>query len=142
VKRTELQRGDYQLKRSPMRKRRPKPLTVSQREKQVAWHRGAAAKHCASCGSRHGIEGHHVIRVQVLRREALARGFDFERARWDPRNRLPLCSHCHAAHHGASRRLSLSLLWKHAPKVFQFARELGLSHVLTRDYAPVERSAA
>jgi hypothetical protein len=74
--------------------------------------------------------------VQVLRREARRLGFDFARVRWDTRNRLAICELCHERHHSRHRPIKRAVLERHAPKVFQFARELGLSHVLEREYPP------
>jgi hypothetical protein len=128
--------GALERRALPKRRSQKRPLAVSDRIKSEGWHAGVEGHLCAVCGRRRAEAGHHIIRVQTLRKEALSRGFDFERVRWDVRNRLAVCGECHERHHKASRRIPLALLRRKAPKVFQFARELGLAHVLQRDYAP------
>jgi hypothetical protein len=110
-------------------------LSVPQRIKSECWHEGIGHV-CAVCGNRYRneCEAHHVLRVQTLRTQASVRGFDFEQVRWDRRNRLPVCAVCHQRHHSRFRPIGRAVLEACAPKVFQFARELGLLHVLEREY--------
>lgn len=96
--------------------------------------RGVRSKRCAICGARQ-VQGHHILRQQDLRRAAQALDLEFERLRWDDRNRLPLCEKCHGLHHARQRPVPLQVLIKHAPKVFQMARELELEESLRRQYA-------
>lgn len=108
--------------------------------RRASWAIHARGKCCAVCGNPacQPVAGHHLIRVQTLRKEATLRGFDFEVVRWDLRNQLPTGEVCHASHHNASRRIPRAVLEAHAPQVFEFARELDLEWVLDREY-PVER---
>jgi hypothetical protein len=108
------------------------------RGRRARWGVHARGKCCAVCGRPDcpGVEGHHIIRVQVLRKEAGFRGFDFEAVRWDLRNQLPVGRLCHAAHHSASRRIPRAVLEAHTPLVFEFARELDLEWALDREYPP------
>lgn len=132
-----------QLQRKmPLRRGRPKPLSVSEREKSVAWHRGIGCT-CMVCGNTYRVEcdAHHILPVQTLRREAKRLDFDFERARWDRRNRLACCRVCHERHHSRHRPISRDVLQEHAPKVFQFARELGLTSQLDHEYPEPVREA-
>jgi hypothetical protein len=102
------------------------------------WHRGIEGTTCVACHERPAVDAHHIIRLQILRKEAQAKGFDFECVRWDTRNRLGLCRHCHSGHHSGKVRLSHDLLWRYARRVYTFAEELELERVLDRDYnAPV-----
>jgi hypothetical protein len=87
------------------------------------------------------VAGHHLIRQQTLRKEAAAGGFDFESVRWDLRNQLPVGEPCHASHHNASRRIPRDVLEAYAPGVFDFARELGLTWALDREYPEPVREA-
>jgi hypothetical protein len=93
------------------------------------------------CGAKAGVQGHHVITQQQLRIAASELNKDFERLRWDTRNRLPLCARHHAAHHSAFHRIPRDVLEKACPKVFQFARELGLEWWLERTYGDQEAAA-
>lgn len=127
------------LKRTPLKRRSPlrgaRALVVPDRIKSEGWHEGIGHR-CAVCGNRYRreCEAHHILRVQTLRKQASLRGFDFERVRWDLRNRLPCCPTCHSRHHSRLRPIPAAILRAHAPKVFQFARELGLLHILEREY--------
>jgi hypothetical protein len=108
------------------------------RGRRSAWAAYARGKCCAVCGRPdcQPVAGHHLIRQQVLRKEAALRGFDFETVRWDLRNQLPTGEPCHASHHNASRRIARAVLEAHAPRVFEFARELDLGWALDREYPP------
>lgn len=87
-----------------------------------AWH----GKPCAVGCGRRAVHGHHVITTQALRR------YGFTDRLWDPRNCLPVCFDCHGSHHGASRRIPLSVLSEDARA---FADELGLGYLLERYYS-------
>ncbi len=128
------------------RKRR-KPLRgPTDRERSEAWAKGK--RPCAVCGAAaHRSHGHHIVTQQKLRQVAAARSvaseldgwasapvIDFERIRWDRRNRLWLCERHHAAHHSRAKPITWGVLQEHAPKVFQFAAELGLTPWLERTY--------
>jgi|HubBroStandDraft_6_1064221.scaffolds.fasta_scaffold01839_18 hypothetical protein len=104
-------------------------------ELPAIWHRGIEGTVCVACKERPATDAHHIIRVQTLRREATARGFDFETVRWDTRNRLGLCRRCHGDHHSGKARLTHELLWRYARRVFTFAENLGLECALEREYA-------
>lgn len=133
------------LQRKSVLQRPGRPLKQSRRrivdrEASEAWARGVHGKGCIVCGARPS-QGHHVITQQALRRHAADRDMDAQRLLWDRRNRVPVCAICHHAHHAWTRRLPLSLVERHAPRVRQFARELGLEWLLDREY-PAERRAA
>jgi hypothetical protein len=114
-------------------------------ERRVLWNRAIRGTVCVACQKRPAVEAHHIIREQVLRRYATEHGYDFEDVRFDPRNRLGLCKHCHGEHHSGKARLSHDLLWRFARWVYTFAEEIGLEWTLDREYsAPVfaRRSAS
>jgi hypothetical protein len=140
VKRAELKRRKP-LERGPGPKRSRKPLKVRHRrvidrQASEAWARSVQAKRCAVCGAA-GVQGHHIVYQQHLRRVARKLGVDVDRLLWDKRNALPLCERHHTAHHNASYRITADVLRRHAPKVFQFAREVGLLPWLERTYPAV-----
>lgn len=78
-------------------------------------------------------EAHHLLTKQVLRRE-LDRGV-YEVAVMDPRNGMPLCKTCHAAHHSRQSPIHHSALRDEA---FEFAREHKLLAILNRTYPGVQ----
>lgn len=134
VKRTSLKR------RTPLKQQRQARARID-RQAAEAWAKGARSKPCVICGSRQ-VQGHHIITQQKLREVAIATGRDFERLRWDARNRLSLCSRHHAAHHNRSHPIPWQVMHAHAPKAVQFARELGLVWWLERTYPdPLEMAA-
>ena len=133
--------GTPKPEKTPSRWRRPKPLKPS-RKRHIptpeAWFMEIRGSVCVACEQAPAEEAHHIIRVQVLRREAWARKYKLEDVIWDRRNRLPLCKACHADHHSGKRRLSHDLLYKVARWVYEFAEEHGVEHALEREYtAPV-----
>lgn len=108
---------------------------------QPVWWRGEIlGTVCVACETRPAVEAHHIIRLQVLRREANTRGFVFREVAFDRRNRIGLCTDCHTNHHSGARRLPVVLLERVACWVWDFAGELDLTWVLDRDYA-LERAA-
>lgn len=109
-------------------KKRPSVNRVIDRQASEAWAWGARSKPCAVCGCGGVIEGHHLVTQQTLRKVAEATGLEFERLRWDTRNRLSLCPRHHQAHHAGSHRVPLSVVLEHAPKLMQFVRELDRAH--------------
>lgn len=123
----------------PLARRKPLRARRSRRPaSEAGWHEEILGSVCVACEERPAVEGHHIIRVQVLRREAETRGFVLADVIWDRRNRLPLCRECHAEHHSGKRRLSHDLLYRVARWVYDFAEGLDLEWVLERDYvAPV-----
>ena len=74
-------------------------------------------------------EAHHLLTKQVLRRE-LDLGV-YEVAVMDPRNGMPLCKACHAAHHS---RQSPVCRYALRDEAFEFAREHKLLEILNRTY--------
>lgn len=127
------------MKRSALKRRTPlKPARGRRRaakrrpldsEGSVAWRLAALERPCAVCGSVRGVQGHHVLTVQSLRRELPAEVF--ERVRWDVANLLSLCAGCHASHHAGSVRVPRALLPMEA---VVFADGLGLGWLLDRCY--------
>lgn len=95
------------------------------RELAAAWrHAVCAGAACAVCGSKAGIEGHHVLSQQWLRGIALDLRWakeTLERWRWDPRNGIALCQRCHQRHEVASRRVRIAEL---PYAVFAFVEDL------------------
>jgi hypothetical protein len=82
---------------------------------------------CLMCCAR-ATDPHHVVYQQHLRGE---------HPLWDPRDGVPLCRHCHEAHHNGSRRIPCVKL-PDAALEFAF-RVLGAyaSDYLARRYADV-----
>lgn len=121
--------------------RRVKPIKPSRNRRiptPEEWFIEIRGSVCVACEEPPAEEAHHIIRVQVLRREAWARKYQLEDVIWDRRNRLPLCKECHADHHSGKRRLSHELLYRVARWVYEFAEDLGLESALEREYtAPV-----
>jgi hypothetical protein len=78
--------------------------------------------------------GHHIITQQQMRKQCAMLELDFERYRWDKRNLLPLCERHHARHHSKIWPISIALVFAHAPKVLQVARELECEWWLSREY--------
>lgn len=115
------------MRRTPMKKR-PSVNRVIDRQASEAWAWGARSKPCAVCGVTAGVEGHHVVYQQTLRKVAQMTGLEFDRLRWDTRNRLPLCARHHQAHHVGRLRVPLEVVLEHAPKLMQFVRELDRAH--------------
>jgi hypothetical protein len=125
---------------SPASKRRAN-VSVIERLAREAWARRARSKTCAVCGAA-SPRGHHIITQQQLRLTATEHGLDFARLRWDTRNLLPLCDRHHAAHHNRTHPVPRSLLVSGCPKVFQFARELGLVWWVERVYPDTSKERA
>lgn len=130
-----------QIKRKRPMKARPGVRRALDRQASEAWAKSARTKPCAVCGATRA-QGHHLIPQQRLRRVAEDTGLDFERIRWDARNRLPLCERHHAAMHSRAHPLSLELVLREVPKFLQFVRELDRAYGDGRDpvMAFVERT--
>lgn len=149
MKRSPIRNGAKSLERGSTfapkgRVRRPlttKHRAVIDRQASEAWAKGVRSKPCVRCGAWHA-QGHHILSQQALRRRAKELGIDAQSILWDERNRLALCPRCHAAHHLYAKRITRAMLEQHAPKVAQFARELGLDWLLDRDYPPTTERAA
>lgn len=118
------------------RKRKRKPLHVLA---AGVWHDTVTAGGCVMPGPHSGpVQGHHVITRNRLKREGLTAH------EWDSRNGVGLCERHHMQHHAYRERLPRELLPESA---FVFAADLGLGHVLDREYpesddAESDRSAA
>lgn len=76
---------------------RTKRRRASASADRARWAQGAKTI-CARCGARRGLEQHHVVYAQHVRR---AGGDAF-----DPANSLTLCRACHANHHAGAHRLA------------------------------------
>ena len=129
--------GLARTERKPVKHRKRPLRTASTRERSEAWARGGRAKCCAICGSAN-VQGHHIVYQQRIRRAAQKLGLDVDRLLWDDRNRLWLCPRHHDAAHSRARPVSRSVLERHAPKVFQFTREIGELPWLERMYPVVQ----
>lgn len=141
-----FERGStFKSERKPLAKvsakQRKKKAGNRDRDLERAWVEGIRAMSCAVCGAEEGecgpIVGHHIIEQQYLEKKAAELGIDFLEIRWDLRNRLNTGVACHQAHHSASRRIKRSVLVKHAPGVFDFAEQYGLTSRLDRTYPEV-----
>lgn len=98
------------------------------------------ANRCASCGCTsvsQRIEGHHVVRVQIIRDHARTVGVEGDALAfwvWDERNRLPLCRTCHGRHHRRLPALPWAAIEEKAPAAIEFAEEVGLLWRAKLDY--------
>ena len=132
-------------KKGLRRKSKKRQRSALEKRLMDRWWRGARAASCAACGrsTHYGkgiiIEGHHIVRQALIEAKAKEEGWSeekFIRRLWDVRNRLPLDKECHDGHHRKlKKKLSWSLVLKKAPKVEQFAREVGLTREARRVYA-------
>lgn len=77
-----------------------------------------SSRRCVCGCGRRGVQKHHVVYVQELRRAGPDR---FEVLRVDPRNLVPVAPGCHAAHHARSVAFPVRVL---PDSVFEFAAEL------------------
>lgn len=121
------------MKRTALKRQRKPPMSASEREMAAAWARGGQTKACVVCRARNP-SGHHIVTQQRLKAKASEMGVPAHRLLWDRRNRLWLCERHHLAHHDRSKPITWELLQRHAPKVFQFVRELDLEPWLERRY--------
>lgn len=71
------------------------------------------------------VEGHHVLAKRHLKREG------FTGRLWDTRNGMGLCRYHHQRHEHAIQRVPYALVPDCA---LEFAAELGLEHVVEREY--------
>jgi hypothetical protein len=87
-------------------------------------------------------EAHHIITQQQLKLVARTHGLglDLDRILYDQRNRLWVCRRHHGAHHSSAKPIPWRIVERHAPKVKQFARELGLEWWLERTYPRQENT--
>lgn len=143
MKRSRLDVGAKSRERGSTFAKPRKPLKASRRVKAIidkqaaeAWAKAARSKRCVLCRANFA-SGHHIISQQQLKANAQANSRDLERIRWDRRNLLPLCQRCHGRHHSRMRPVTLQELRRYAPKVFQFAREIGELAWLQRMYPKV-----
>lgn len=85
------------MKRSPMKAKYRKPMSVAERQEAAEWRRAAVeAGVCAICSRVWPLPaGHHVIY-----RQHCPTG-----RKWDLANMLPVCDLCHEAHHNGLRRI-------------------------------------
>lgn len=144
---TPLARGGV-LKARPKRK----PLLI-ERVMRDEWHDHVIAQApkarghrvCPVCGqvpsAENPFECHHVTEKQAIKKIVAAMQLPpreaaekLARLLWDFRNGLPVCQRCHSRHTSAYKRIPLALVTR---KHRQFARELGLEHLIEARYAPV-----
>lgn len=90
------------MRRSPLRRSRPKPVDRNDPQRQL-WKTSHAGFCQCGCGrfAMH-LERHHVLDLQVLKREHR------EDVAWDARNAMLLHPQCHGRHTSAMRRIPLS----------------------------------
>lgn len=87
------------------------------------WEGVVKGRTCAVCGSKHNVQGHHILPKQDVKRA----GGDV----WAKANGLPLCESCHMNHESAAKRVPRRLI----PVAAEwFARDLGLDWKLERIY--------
>lgn len=126
-----IQRGRGSLSRSRPAAARPDPERVAW---QRAWNRCTQRVPCAMCGSYIGRTGHHVLPLQVLKREGIP-----DWLWWDTRNHLCLCmepssARCHQRHELYVSRVPRAVVLAGAPRALEFAAEVGLLHIFDREY--------
>ena len=133
------------LRRSgPIRRKRPKALPAElarlSKELREAW-KGATGTVCEACGAEASatvrIEGHHVIRQQLIKGvSAWAKWPGEHRLRmlWDLRNKLDLCERCHVRHHRRLPALKWSLIVEKAAAAIEFAKQVDLLWRAKLDY--------
>jgi hypothetical protein len=122
------------LKRSTLPMRRGAPLRVTRRPLDYdaeVWRAGLGP--CVITGATVGVDPHHVIYAQTLRKHGLHAFLT------DHRNRLPVRRDKHLNHHSGVQPISRELL---LPAVFEFAAEVGLLWWLDRHYPAVSERAA
>jgi hypothetical protein len=111
---------------------RPKAIVEEHEELREVWYRWPLAAQCEVCREKPADEAHHVVREQTLRAFARDRGYDFEKVRWDIRNRQLVCKEpCHEKHTNASQRIPVSML---RPDTLEFILEYGFEGQLEREY--------
>jgi hypothetical protein len=144
-----LKRGKPLQRRTPLkrggplrRKRKHVPLALARlaREFTEAWHE-ATGTVCEVCGATASaevrIEGHHIVRQQLIRGASAAAKWSGEvRARmlWDLRNKLDLCERCHGRHHRRLPTLKWSLIERLRPEAVEFAEQVDLLWRAKMDY--------
>lgn len=133
-RRSELARGDSELKRTPLKRvggnKRP-PDDKSLKEVFEASIKGVR---CVVCGKKHSSPAHHITPKQRIR--VWAEKFDLsyeqtQRVLWDPRNALSLCPKCHSNHETAYMRVPRETL---PARAFAFMREFDFLGVLDEFY--------
>jgi cytochrome c553 len=114
------------MKRSVLKPGRPRRLTEEERTQAWEFKLAVMGDPCAKCGRYSSLvhESHHVISADYLRRNHLEHVYD-------ARNALAVCEDCHAKHTSAMERIPRRCL---RPENEQFAKELGLEHLLDRYY--------
>lgn len=113
------------MKRTPLRRGRPRRRTAGERAASAAWGTRGRCEipYDHECDGR--VENHHVIDQEKLRdvgREDLL---------WDPRNRLRVDNRTHRRHTNAVERIRRDAL---RPEHLEFAAELGLEWWIERFY--------
>lgn len=133
VERRERRRIDKAERSRKRRARQAAPEVVPPvyRSSADEWHRMPWLQVCEVCHEHPADEAHHVVKEQTLRKFARSYGFDFQAVRFDVRNRLWVCSRCHAPHTNASKRIHITVL---QPRHFEFAEEHKLTWMLEREY--------
>ena len=125
LKRTAGPKRTGGLKRTGGPKAKPKPpLPPEERVRAHDWWVAVAkGKPCVVCRSTRGVQAHHVIEKQVVKRA----GGDV----WDKRNGIALCVRDHERHTSAYRRVPRYLV---PAAAWEFARELRLERLIKDQY--------
>lgn len=139
----------------PTKAKNPKPKT--DHELALAWFKAVTRrKRCVACNQKDSrLQAHHVVQVQVLRREfplgarwdqnqmrwvPIRRGEDpeafasmlkLEQVRWHPWNGIALCTDCHEQHTNHSQKVPLVKL---PAAAIRFAHGFGLQHRLSHRF--------
>jgi hypothetical protein len=113
---------------------RPPRSGKTNRKGRSSWGRAARARPCAMCGGNVGLQGHHIIPLQVLKDEGVPNELWY-----DQRNMLPLCNEpsprrCHQRHELRVVPVPLRVVELHAPQAREFARQVGLEYRLDNIY--------
>lgn len=98
---------------------------------------------CQNCGAKKDftkgvfLEGHHIIRQALIRERGKEEGWteeELDRRLWDLRNKMDLCRSCHLGGQHNGKPLKWEVVRRAAPKVEQFAREIGSMARAAREY--------
>lgn len=158
MRRSRISRGKTRLERrtplastGPLKTRPKRKPLFDERAMRDEWHDHVIAQApkrrghrvCAVCeqapSRENPLQAHHVTEKQAIKKVVAALQLGpreaaekLGRLLWDFRNGLPVCQRCHSRHTGAFRRIPIALVTR---KHRQFARELGLEHLIEALYA-------
>lgn len=129
-----------QLRRTRLKNKGKRRRSAREKRLMAEW-ASYTTRECDVCHASYRVEGHHILEQGVVEAAARALDFDWIEYLWDPRNHMNLCDPCHDGQHGqvlvdgAVKRVSLRLVMRVSPGVWDFACELGLTQRLRHQYA-------